>query len=178
MAAALKYEEFYTVKDYEKWEGDWELIGGVPYAMSPFALPSHQRINGKIFRQLDELLEDCSSCTALIETELFLSEETVVRPDSFVICYPLSERLTKAPELVFEVVSKGSAKRDEVLKFAIYEEEQIPYYVLVYPDLKKAKIYRLTPQGYKKECDIIDEIYRFDLQSCGIDFDFSKIWKI
>lgn len=25
----------YTYQDYEKWEGDWELIRGIRYAMSP-----------------------------------------------------------------------------------------------------------------------------------------------
>ncbi len=24
----------FTYKDYEKWEGDWEFIRGIPYAMS------------------------------------------------------------------------------------------------------------------------------------------------
>ena len=24
----------YTVKDYERWDGDWELIEGVPYALA------------------------------------------------------------------------------------------------------------------------------------------------
>ncbi|MEO1923214.1 MAG: Uma2 family endonuclease, partial [Nautiliaceae bacterium] len=34
MATAI-IEELYTVKDYEQWEGDWELIEGRPYAMAP-----------------------------------------------------------------------------------------------------------------------------------------------
>ena len=38
--------------------------------------------------------------------------------------------------------------------------------------------YRTSQEGYKKECDITDETYRFDLPTCSIDFDFSKIWKI
>ena len=174
---AIKYEEYYTIKEYLRWEGDWELIGGQAYAMSPFAFPSHQRVNLKIARQLDELLEECKACKALIETELYLSEDTVVRPDSFVICYPLSEKLTKTPAVIFEVVSKGSSKRDEILKFTLYESERIPYYVLVYPDLKKAKIYKLTPKGYQKELDATEEIYRFDFKKCAIDFNFSKIWE-
>ena len=24
----------YTVEDYEKWKGDWELIDGIPYALA------------------------------------------------------------------------------------------------------------------------------------------------
>ncbi len=175
---AINYEEYYTIEDFLSWEGDWELIQGRAYAMSPFALPSHQRVNLKIARQLDELLENCKVCKTLIETELYLSEDTVVRPDSFVICYPLSEKLTKAPQIIFEVVSKASAKRDEILKFSLYANEKIPYYVMAYPHLKKAKIYKLSSNGYQKECDATMETYTFDLRKCLIEFDFSKIWEI
>jgi len=34
MSLALKYPPNYTVKDYNKWEGKWELIDGVPYALA------------------------------------------------------------------------------------------------------------------------------------------------
>ena len=29
------YVETYTYEDYKRWEGDWELIDGVPLAMAP-----------------------------------------------------------------------------------------------------------------------------------------------
>ena len=173
---AYKYEEYYTIEDYEKWEGDWELIRGVPYAMAPFALPIHQRINGKIFRFLDEKLENCPKCKVLIESEIYFSEDTVIRPDCFVICYPISNKLTLAPSIVFEVVSKSSSKRDEVLKYSIYEEEKVQYYVLIYPDLKKAKIYELINGKYQKVGDFQDK-FTFKID-CEIEFDFKKIFKI
>jgi len=31
----LVYQEHYTFNDYQHWEGNWELIEGMPYAMSP-----------------------------------------------------------------------------------------------------------------------------------------------
>ncbi len=27
--------EYYTYDDYKEWDGDWELIDGVAYAMAP-----------------------------------------------------------------------------------------------------------------------------------------------
>jgi hypothetical protein len=38
---ALKYENFtyYTYNDYKDWEGSWELIDGVPFAMAPAPYP-------------------------------------------------------------------------------------------------------------------------------------------
>jgi hypothetical protein len=38
MSSAVKILPHYTYVEYEQWEGQWELIEGIPYAMSP--LPS------------------------------------------------------------------------------------------------------------------------------------------
>ena len=46
----------YCYEDYKRWEGNWELIYGVPYAMSPAPLIKHQRISNNIAWQLKNLL--------------------------------------------------------------------------------------------------------------------------
>lgn len=173
----LAYIEKYTKNDYKYWEGDWELIYGDAYTMAPSPLYGHQFVNLKIARQLDEKLENCNKCSAIIEMDLEISNDTIVKPDSMVICYQVEDKLTKTPEIIFEVVSKSSAKRDEVLKFNLYQEEGVKYYVLVYHDIKKAKVYRLIKHKYKKVGDFSDEIYIFDTKKCKIEFDFSFIWR-
>jgi hypothetical protein len=45
MAGAIKILPHYTYSDYEQWEGQWELIDGIPYAMSPLPVPKHQKIH-------------------------------------------------------------------------------------------------------------------------------------
>ena len=53
-----------------------------------------------------------------------------------------------------------------------------PYYVLVHPTKRVAKVYRLTEEGrYVKAGDFTDETFRFPLKDCAFDFDFSKIWR-
>jgi hypothetical protein len=32
---ALAYQEYYTLDDYQQWDGNWELIAGMPYALPP-----------------------------------------------------------------------------------------------------------------------------------------------
>lgn len=174
---SLAYHEFYTIADYQLWKGDWELIHGEAYAMSPSPLYDHQHINGKIFRRLDEQLDNCLYCSAVIETDVSLSEDTVVRPGSMVICYEPDDKLTKAPDIVFEVISKSTAKRDEILKFELYQSEGVKYYILVYPDSNKAKLYKLIDFKYQKIADFSSESYQFDLGKCQINFDFSFIWR-
>ncbi|WP_456457866.1 Uma2 family endonuclease [Nitratifractor sp.] len=174
---AVEYCEHYTRKDYEQWEGDWELIYGDAYAMAPSPVFNHQFVSGKILRVLDEALDKCPDCHAVMEMDWDVSEETVVRPDSMVICYEPDERLTKRPEIIFEVISPGTARRDEILKFDLYRSEGVPFYLLVYPDQRKAKLYRLENHEYRKVGDFSDELHRFELGKCAIDFDFSKIWR-
>ena len=168
----------YTISDHRQWEGDWELIRGVPHAMTPSPSFDHQRLNGRIFRQLDEALDECPQCRAIIETDFELTANTVLRPDCAVICYqPEGERLSRAPELVFEVVSPSSVKRDEILKPAIYQEEGGTWFVLIYPETLTAKVYRLIEHQYRKQADYSRESHLFELSKCRIDFDFGFIWK-
>ena len=174
---SLAYQEHYNVEDYRCWDGDWELIEGMPYAMTPSPFYDHQHINGKIFRQLDEQLDGCSKCYAVIEMDVMLAEDTVVRPDTMVICYEPDKKLTKAPNIVFEVISKSTSRKDEILKFDLYQSEGVEYYILVYPEEKKAKLYKLIDFKYRKIGDFSNESYRFDLKDCDINFDFNFIWR-
>ena len=173
----LAYSEHYTKSDYALWEGEWELIFGQAYAMSPSPMFGHQFTNMKIARQLDEALDTCPNCYALFETDVEFSYDTILKPDTMVICFEPQDRINKAPEIVFEVISKSTAKRDETVKFDIYEGEGVKYYTLVYTDSKKAKVYKLENGKYIKVSDFSDEKYDYELEKCTINFDFNFIWK-
>jgi len=88
----------------------------------------------------------------------------------------VEEKLLKPPLVVFEVISPSTREKDEKLKKEIYEREGISYLVLVYPDLKKAKIYRLTDNGYRKIFDAVKDKFAFELQGCAVELDFSQVW--
>lgn len=173
----LAYREHYTADDYQHWKGDWELVEGVAYAMAPSPTVSHQRVGAKITRQLGEGLEACQQCEALYEIDWNISTDTIVRPDVLVICYQPEEQITKAPELIFEVISPSTARRDEQLKFELYQREGVQYYVLVYPQQKTARVYGLVKGQYSKIGDFMNEALSFTLDGgCQVDFDFGKIW--
>jgi hypothetical protein len=53
----------------------------------------------------------------------------------------------------------------------------VEYYILVYPEDKKAKLYKLIDFKYRKIGDFTNENYLFQLDNCEIDFDFSFIWR-
>ena len=170
------YEEHCSVEDYRQWDGDWELIGGRPYAMTPSPGVTHQRIAGRIFRQLDEGLDACEHGTALPEIDWEIANDTVVRPDVIVVCHQTGERIVRTPALVVEVVSASSARRDEELKFELYQREGVPFYLLVYPEKALAKIFRLADGRFTKLGDFHTERATLPIRGCDVTLDFASIW--
>lgn len=178
---ALKLEDLpsYTYDDYVHWEGKWELIYGIAYAMSPMPMIKHQRISNNIAWQLNEIFKDCKKCRALLPVDWKIDEETIVQPDNLVICHEpkIESYLTKAPKIIFEVLSKSTANKDLRLKYDLYEKEGVDYYVIVNPDDNIAKVYKLHDGKYIKICDAVDDVVEFEIDECKVEFDFSKIWK-
>jgi len=168
----------YTYDEYKKWEGNWELIYGVPYAMAPAPMIKHQAISNKIARYLDESLQECKACQALLPINWKIDESTVVQPDNLVICHtPLDEAyIKKAPKVIFEILSKSTAAVDRNLKYELYEKEGVSYYIIVDPHDSIAKVYELKEGRYIKVCDAHEESVDLDLNVCAFTFDFSKIW--
>ncbi len=167
--------EHYTYENYKEWDGDWELIDGIPYAMSPVPVKKHQSISSAIIFQLMDSL-GCEECEVLGEVDYKINSDTVLRPDVILTCNDHGiQHLIKAPEIVFEVISPNSAKRDETLKFQIYEKEGVKFYILVYPDDLKAKIYELKNGKYQKRGDFSKEVFDFDLY--GVKVDFKNVFK-
>ncbi|MCF6205914.1 MAG: Uma2 family endonuclease [Sulfurovum sp.] len=168
----------YTYDDYINWEGEWELIDGIPVSMAPAPVRIHQRIAGEIFLGLTQSLDDdCNLCEVLYEVDWKVHEETVLRPDIVLSCDDENEAyLAKAPKIIAEVISPSTAKKDETVKFDIYEAEGVQYYILVYPNDLKAKVYSLKEGRYIKVGDFTHEVLHFDDIDCGLSLDFGTVF--
>ncbi len=170
--------EYYTYNEYKEWEGEWELIDGIPLAMSPAPLRRHQSIATEIMYNLREQLEECQECEVLGEIDYKVSNDTILKPDIVLTCGETNESyLTKAPEIIVEIISKSTAKRDEKYKFEIYEKEKVNYYILLYPNDLRAKIYKLKGSKYDKEGDFLQESYQFEETTCELTLDFARVFK-
>jgi len=170
--------ESYTYDDYKLWEGDWELIEGQPVSMAPAPMIKHQTLSYRLGMLLGNQLEDCEECEVLGEEDWKIGSDTVLRPDVVVICEePNEEYITKTPEIVVEIISSSTAKKDETFKFDIYEKEAVPYYILIYPDDLKAKVYKLKDGKFFKEGDFFKEIYKFEGLTCELELDFDRLFK-
>jgi Uma2 family endonuclease len=180
MSLALRKEDLprYTYTDYTRWEGRWELIDGVPYAMSPSPTFAHQRICGDLHVLLKEALDDCPHCLPIQDFDWKIDESTVVCPDNLVICHQPENQnyLTRAPALICEILSPSTTAKDEGVKFRLYEAEGVAWYVLVNPTEHVLKIYRLHEGRYIKQADLSDESFAFELGPCRFTLDFLRLW--
>ena len=172
------YLPAYTWDDYINWEGRWELIEGIPWAMSPAPSIQHQAISSRINAQLSKLLQSCSQCHVLLPVDWKINQQTVVQPDNLVVCGELPKQyLSKAPEIIFEILSPATARKDLNIKFELYQKEGVKYYIIVNPEDSIAKIFQLNSNGcLVKKLDAHKESWHFDLGDCAFDFDFSTIW--
>ncbi len=177
-ALKLDYLPNYSYSDYVNWEGNWELINGIPYAMAPSPLRTHQNLSVLISRFLSEQSDKCPNCEVLAEFDYKISDNTVLRPDIVLVCDEKNEKhLTKTPEIVVEIVSRSSAFKDENIKFKLYETEKVKYYILIYPEDLVAKVYKLKDSNFEKEGVFDSEVYEFKNSKCPVSLDFSKIFK-
>lgn len=170
----------YTYDDYKNWEGDWELIEGVPVSMAPAPMRIHQNIAADIVYLLKDALDEdsCPGCLISFANDWKISEESVVRPDIVLTCGDEGKAyLTKAPKIIFEIISPSTARKDETVKFDLYEAEGVQYYILVYPDDLKAKAYTLKEGKYRKIADFTHEKLKFEDIACDLELDFERLFR-
>ncbi len=171
------YLPHYTVEDYKQWEGDWELIEGIPYAMTPSPVWKHQRIISVLVRQIEEQLESCpQNCYVCQEIDWIVKKDTVVRPDVIVVCGKVKAYVESPPEVIFEIVSESSVFKDENLKFRLYEMEKVKYYALVYPELEKMKVFKLKDNRYEEVFDGKNKTFTFNVK-CKFSVNLDGLWR-
>lgn len=181
MGLVARNEEYfphYTYDDYCQWQGKWEIISGIAYAMTPAPSVVHQSVSQRIAGQLFQLLEECDRCHALLPVDWQVAEDTVVQPDHLVVCgeTPRGIKLTVTPVLIFEILSDSTRKKDKNLKYQLYEAAGVLYYCLVDPAIRKAELYKLKDGRYESLGEFSNESIRLNLEQCEIFFDFKKIW--
>lgn len=170
-----KYLPNYTVEDYRQWKGEWELIDGIPSAMTPSPSAIHQLFAKALVVQIDnEIVGNkgkCSNCEVFYELDWVVNEFTVLRPDIAVICdFDISDAFATKPTIVVEIVSPSTALKDRHTKFDIYQEQQVPYYIIVDPKLEVFNIFVLENGKYQEQ----DSLQEFQLSKCTIHIDIKK----
>ncbi|MCP5052057.1 MAG: Uma2 family endonuclease [bacterium] len=161
MGLAMKKQvERYTYSDYLKWDDNerWEIINGEAFDMSPGPGTSHQLIVTQLIRQMSNQLEGkpCNVFTAPFDVRLPMGKEKeedisdIVQPDISLVCDPgkLDEKgCLGAPDLIVEILSPSSNRRDRLEKFNLYEAAGVKEYWLVLPPDKIVEVFTLGKDG-------------------------------
>ncbi|CAN5628132.1 hypothetical protein BH10BAC3_BH10BAC3_29120 [soil metagenome] len=124
----------YTYDDWLIWEGRWELIDGIPIAMSPLPVPKHQRIASAINYEFVSAIKKskCKKSAVYEPLDYKVADDTILQPDILIVCGNiLKPFLDFPPSLVVEILSPSTALRDRHTKFGIYESAGVKYYLIV-----------------------------------------------
>ena len=177
MSGAVKILPHYTYAEYEQWEGQWELIEGIPYAMRPLPVPKHQKIAAALGAEFSIPLKNCKQCTAYQPIDYRISDDTILQPDMLIVCGEIAKKyLDFPPALVVEILSPATALKDRHSKYSIYESQAIPYYLIISPDAEEVEVFRLEGSTYVLDQKGRHFSYTFSLGDCTALVDFKEIW--
>lgn len=127
----------------------YELFEGKVYAVpSPDFL--HQRTLGRLFRLFADAIRDRSE-VIIAPMDVVLGEDAAYQPDLIFIREQNREIIKNviqgSPDLVVEVLSSSTMKRDRGPKMEIYARYRIEEYWLVDLDQRAVEIYRLDKEA-------------------------------
>lgn len=129
----------------------YELLDGV-VVMSPRATPPHQKVAGVIFNQICNYLGKNSVGEVFFEVDVHLGEgpeggDLVYAPDVVFVrterIRDMTDRIIGAPDLVVEVISRGSRKMDTTTKREDYQRFGASEYWIADPRRKSITFLRL-----------------------------------
>jgi Uma2 family endonuclease len=178
MSTAEKHRPYYTYEDYLQWEGNWELIDGMPYAMSPQPTFRHQRIASEMNALFVMALKKCKKCKVYEPINWKIKEDTILQPDLSIFCRPIANQnfCDFPPALVVEILSPSTSLKDRKTKFEIYEAQGVKYYLIIDPTFNKLEVFELIDQAYQPVAvNPVD--YDFLLDACKARIDFSDLFE-
>ena len=137
-----------------------ELIDGVHY-VTPSPNTKHQAIVWNLILFIGNYLHEHPVGRAFSSPlDVVFSEFDVVVPDLLFVSRPRQDEiLTKqhvrgAPDLVVEVGSPGTRKRDETIKRRLYERFGVSEYWVIDPELDTIKVYRRVDERYVRVAEL------------------------
>lgn len=141
----LTYEDFLLFPDDGKRH---ELIDGEHY-VTPSPNTKHQTVCGNLHFLIRAWLEAHSVGRVFFAPfDIVFTQYDVVEPDLLYMSHGraaeilTSQHVTGAPEIVVEIASKGTRKRDETIKRRLYERCGVSEYWVVDPALDVVRVYR------------------------------------
>ncbi|WP_249315657.1 Uma2 family endonuclease [Bacillus sp. FJAT-49711] len=148
--APITYDDYAQLPDDGK---RYELANGILELMTPAPTPKHQVISTKM---LTMLMNSCQQEYIILASpiDLILSKTETRQPDLVVIHRNNTDIITKrgiegTPNLVAEILSPHSIKRDRFDKLKAYARFQIQEYWIIDPSNEALEQYMLVHNNYE-----------------------------
>ena len=155
----LTYEDYLLFPDDGKRH---EIIAGDHY-MTPAPKTKHQRVSFNLTIALGSFVKQRSLGMVLAAPcDVIFSDENIVQPDLLFVSTARAAIVTEdnirgAPDLVVEIISETTRKKDEVTKRKLYERFGVVEYWIVDPELETVKIFKRAEQGYGRAIELSKE---------------------
>ena len=156
----LTYDDFVLFPDDGKRH---ELVDGEHY-VTPSPNTRHQQISGDLFALIWTYLEAHPVGRVFhAPYDVVFSDCDVVAPD---LLYVSNERAAEVvtaqhvqgvPDVVVEIASPGTRKRDETIKRPLYERAGVSEYWIVDPETDVVRLYRRTREGFDRAMELSRE---------------------
>lgn len=156
----LTYDDFLHFPDDGKRH---ELIDGEHY-VTPSPNTKHQAVSGNLhFLRRSWLEQHPIGRVFYAPFDVVFTQFDVVEPD---LMYMSNERaaeiltskhVTGAPEIVVEITSRGTRKRDETIKRRLYERSGVSEYWVVDPELDIMRVYRRERDRFTRPIELAAE---------------------
>jgi Uma2 family endonuclease len=156
----LTYDDFVQFPDDRKRH---EIIDGEHY-VTPSPRPRHQVILGNLHLVIASWLEaNPIGRLYLSPLDVVMSNVDVVEPD---LLYLSNERalavltdinVRGVPELLVEITSPGTRKRDDGIKRRLYERAGVTEYWIVDPEVDRLRVYRRDGDTFGRAIELSRE---------------------
>ncbi len=102
-----------------------------------------------------------------------------MRPDVSIVCKPITKNFLDFPAtLVAEILSPATAFKDRHVKFSLYEQMGIKYFLIIDIDKTSIEINTLINNQYQPINYLANTPYLFLLEDdCKIEVELNNIWE-
>lgn len=155
----LNYEDYLQFPDDGKRH---EIIEGDHY-MTPAPRTKHQRISGNLATAMISYAKQHKlGMVFTAPCDVIFSDENIVQPDLLFVSAARAAIVTEdniqgAPDIIVEILSESTRRKDEVTKRKLYERFGVPEYWIVDPELEIVKIFKLAQQKYGRALELSNE---------------------
>lgn len=174
----LTYEDYCALPDDGK---RYEIIEGELY-VTPSPSRSHQEFAANLLVVLKPLVTARRLGEVFIAPfDVILEETSVVVPDLLFVAQERSGIVTErgvrgAPDLIVEILSPGTARRDRVEKAKLYARHGVSHYWLADPEARILEVYELAEGQYRRAASLADDDRFSPSLFPGLTITLSSLW--